>query len=446
MAQGSGAVGQRSAGQPAGSASKWTLATRLAVALTIALVISYLLLWASAVQGFGGPEGYVRRTDFVSTLTGSLVLREGNGHNLYDLEVQRDAQSRILSPYVVLDPGRMLPYNHIPFEAILITPFIDLPYPLIFALWTLAAGLAIGLALGMMDGALPVARPIGWVLSLAACSYLPLIRSLMLGQNSPFVLLGLCATFVALRWGQPVWAGASLLLVALKPQVLPVVLLLLLLQRQWKAILTFAVLMSAFSVLAMPILGIDWPLKYAQLLLGVAGWNDPNAINPAIMHNWRGFATNLFEGWLPGLITPAYVLLSLASVGLIAWAWLHTRDAASTGEDALTPRPQSDLLWALSGILAVLISPHLNPHDLTLLIFPAWIIGAYAASGFWSAANSRIWFAILWTGYALGPVVQVSDTGAVLPSVLLMATAALLLVRQLTAQPSAATRPLSPAT
>ena len=31
--------------------------------------------------------------------------------------------------------------------------------------------------------------------------------------------------------------------------------------------------------------------------------------------------------------------------------------------------PRNDLLWALTGVVAVLTSFHLNPHDLTLLYF-----------------------------------------------------------------------------
>jgi hypothetical protein len=430
LAEGRGA---RSEGRGARDRGRWTLVGKVAVALTVGLVVSYLLMWAGTVQQFGGPEGYVRRTDFVSTLTGGLIIRDGNGPLLYDLEAQRAAQNRVLAPYSQLDPGKVLPYNHVPFEAMLVSLLVDLPYPLVFALWTLAAGLAIGLALGIMDGALPVTRSTGWVISLAACSYLPLIRSLMLGQNSPLVLMGLCATYVAIRWEQPGWAGASLLLVALKPQVLPIVLLLLILQRQWKPILVFAILMAALSLLAAPVLGLEWPLQYAKLLLGVAGWSDPDAINPAIMHNWRGFSTNLFDGWLPSIVSPLYILLSLASVGLVVWAWLRSRHAPES-EPMQPQKPATDLIWALAGITAVLISPHLNPHDLTLLIFPAWIIGSYASSGAWSGSTSRMWFFILWAGYAVGPLILVNPQSAVLPGVFLMAVASVLLAWQISHQ------------
>lgn len=419
--------------------ARWTLARKLAVTLAVGLLAGYILIWARSVQDSRGPEGYVRRTDFISSLTGALIIREGNGPSLYDLDMQRVVEEQALAPYATLNPGELLPYNHLPFEALLIAPLINLPFPVIFAIWTMLAGLAIGLTLGVMDEAMPVAHPTGWVMSLAACSYLPLIRALMLGQNSPLVLLGLCATYASVKHGRSSWAGLALLLVALKPQALPVILLVLLLQRQWKALLVFAGLMSALVVLVMPLLGAQWPLQYAQLLLGVAGWNDPNAINPAIMYNWRGFFTNLVGGDAPGLVTPLFVLLSLVSALLLVWAWRRSRSARGerTAHFYAYGRPSSDLIWALAGVVAVVTSTHLNPHDLSLLIFPAWIIGAYATSGLWNAPTSRFRLALLWTGYALAPLTLYLPNPAlsVVPTVLLMAVAMLMLARDIGTAP-----------
>lgn len=254
----------------------------------------------------------------------------------------------------------------------------------------------------------------------------------MLGQNTPLVLLGLCSVYVTLKRGQPFWAGASLLLVSLKPQVLPVVLLLMLLQRHWTALLTFAALIMALTVAAMPALGASWPLDYVKLLVGVASWNDVGAIDPGIMHNWRGFFTNLFGGQLSGLVTPMFAIASIVSVGLLLWAWLRSHEDVER-VTAQTYTQSWDMMWALAGVVAVVTSLHLNPHDLALLIFPAWIIGAYAMSGEWRKSISRGWLVVLWTGYILPPLTlyQPNNALAVMPSVLVMVVAIGLLVWQL---------------
>ena len=76
-------------------------------------------------------------------------------------------------------------------------------------------------------------------------------------------------------------------------------------------------------------------------------------------------------------------------------------------------------------MIAVLTSPHLNPHDLTLLIFPGWIIAAYAVRGNWNGRLSAIWLALLWLGYVLP---SLGDPGAlVIPSVVLMAVVTMML-------------------
>jgi hypothetical protein len=406
------------------------------------LVVAYLLIWVRAVQDVGGPEGYIRGTvgsagvegrgpvDFVSTLTGAYIIRQGAGTDLYDLQTQQFAQNDVLSP---LPPGRLLPYNHLPWEALVVFPLMDLPFPLIFAFWTMLAGLAIGVSLGMMDSALPVSRQVGWVMSMAACSHLPLIRSLMLGQNSPMVLMGLCGTYVALKRNKPGWAGASLLLVALKPQVLPLVLLLVVAQGHWRAIGAFFAGLGILTVAAMPLLGIDWPIKYVSLLLGVADWPDAAAINPEIMHNWRGFFTDLLGQGMGGMVGPLVVAASAASIALVVWTWLRSRRPHESADEPVVLEPTRwDLIWALTVVVAVLISPHLNPHDLSLLIFPAWIAGAYAMSTVWYKWVSVAVLGVLWAGYLLAPLAMYADNPAlfVIPNVLLMAAGALLLAWQ----------------
>src|SRR5205814_10606251 len=128
---------------------------KLGVVVRIALLLVAVLGWALTVRGEkAGLEGVVRLSDFRSTLTGALVIREGNGQRLYDLQVQSDAQSQVLAPYYTLYDANghstLLPYNHMPFEALLITPLMGLPYPLVFAVWVLIMALAVGFSLRLM--------------------------------------------------------------------------------------------------------------------------------------------------------------------------------------------------------------------------------------------------------------------------------------------------------
>jgi hypothetical protein len=390
----------------------WAPHHRLAIFVSLALAAVYLVLWATAVQANGGPEGYVRVTDFMATLTGSTIVREGDGALLYDPQTQSAVQKRLISAGPSSAP-EVRRYDRLPFEALILAPLADFPLWIPFALWTLLAGLGMGLSIGLMDGALPVSRQVGWVLSLAACSYLPAIRSLMLGQDSLFVLMGLCGTYHSIKRRSEAGAALGLLLVALRPEALPPVLLLLVLERYWRALAIFLALLAVLGTTAMVALGPGWPIQYLQLLFSPGG-RDP-ALAPALA-----------------------VALAVGALLAVAWAWLRTpgyAPADAETEDDEYDQPH-DLLWAIAGLAATLTSLYHNPYDLTLLIFPAWIAGAYAASGLWSAGLSRTWTALLWLGYFLAPLTFYAattvqdDSLPVVPSVLLIVLALGLLVWQ----------------
>lgn len=409
-----------------------------------AFLLSAVLGWVGTVRTPGGFDKMVRQADFISNLTGAQVLHNGNGLNLYDLSVQHAAQVGLMQPYIALAPGDLLPYNHLPFEALFTTPLIGiLPATAIFLLWDVAMLAALALFFRVMQRTLPLPGGVLLFSILAFVSYGPVTRTFLLGQDTPLVLLGLCLVYALCKRNMDAWAGVALVLVALKPQILPVICLLLLLQGRWRTLVLFAGVLLGLCVGVMPVLGIGWPWQYAQLLLGVANWQNAGAIDPSIMHNWRGFATNLLSGWAPGLITPSFLLLTLLSSALLVWVWYRTRGngngnaPATQSAQAIALVLSYDLLWAVAGVIAVLTSLHLNPHDLMLLLFPAWIVAAYAFSRLWAARASVLWMAILWAGYLLYQATMplaanLGNWVVVVPSVLFMAFAAILLSRQAT--------------
>ena len=220
-----------------------------------------------SVQGNGGPDSYVRVAVSCPRLPGALIIHSGDGARLYDQGTQLIAKSEVLGHEVGTEAVQPLPYSGPPFEALLLSPLMALPSWVPFALWTLAAGLALGFSVGLLDGALPVGRSVGWVISLAACSYLPAIRSLMLGENTLLVLMGICGCYLALKRNEEGWAAISLLLVMLKPSALLPVIVLLLVQRHFRAIAYFAASAALLVVLTMFVLGPGWPIDYLGVVL-----------------------------------------------------------------------------------------------------------------------------------------------------------------------------------
>lgn len=386
---------------------------RLYRLLPFTLLMVYIAQLAAFVISVGGMEQFVRLTDFMPTLTAAQVIVEGNGLSLYDVRVQQEVQRQLLFPYKTLGAEELLPYMHLPFEAVLIAPLMPLSYVGVTLLWTLLLAVVLAATLFLLQRTLPIKRP--WLLILLLCilSYQPVFRAFLLGQNSPLLLCGICITFAALRhegrqWD--LWAGVGLLLAALKPQICPLLFLLVLLAGRWKAVWWFGLLMALLSIALMPLLGIAWPLHYSRLLLGAAAWGDSAGIYPVIMHNWRGFAANLAGAASP-LAMPITVAMSLLSVLLFLVAWWVARrrnHRTAATAPALWAAGQGayawNLLWALGVVTAILISPHLNPHDLMLLIFPAWIVVHAIQESLLPAKLAMIWMHLLRVLYLIMPI------------------------------------------
>ena len=392
-----------------------------------------LALWPAVIAAKGGLGPYVRiTTDFLPTLMGGQIIRDGRGDHLYDREAQREALRQLVSPYLTTHGDTMNIYNHPPAEALLAALLSNLPAEVIFWIWTALAMLAFGASLSILAWASPLPRPILWIAVLASASYHPVHLSWWLGQNTTFVLLGVCCLYAGRRRRHDGLAAIGLALLILKPQLLPAVGILLLLERRWRMIAIATAILSGLTVTAIPILGVAWPVRYARYLLIDSNQGQVVAEKPMVMHNWRGFAVNLLDHRAPTLVTLTFVVLSIFSLGLLLFAWWSTRQTPAAYQNT-TRSERDDLLFALSCVSTLLISVHLNPHDLTLLIVPAWIVSGYLVAKRWAVVIVRIWTAIIWIGYALPFPTYYTTATEVLPvvsSVSLMALVTVLLAWQ----------------
>jgi hypothetical protein len=384
--------------------------SKLKLLVPLALVLLYSLDFYYIIGKSGGAEPFFLTSDFMPTVVGARLIAGGDGGELYNLDAQLREQAQLLYPYYSVEPNTLLPYNHPPFEALAFTPFSALPYLWATLVWSAILLLCLWICARLMwrsnraypIGGLPWREPSYWIF-LFVLSYYPVFRSLELGQNSIPVVLGLTLALVGLVRPNSLAMAIGLALTFLKPQIFPVMALAALLLGRWREVLGSLGIVAGLSVAAMPLLGWDWPLEYARLLVGVAGW-ESKAIDPFIMHNWRGFLSNTLGGVAPGLVLPLYLLLSALSVAALFVTWRRWRDATT--------------VWAMGVLVAVLVSPHLNPHDLTLLILPGWVL---AARGQWVLPLA---------GYLLAPAGHFFRLGGwwVVGSVLLTASAALYLM------------------
>jgi hypothetical protein len=364
----------------------------LGVAALALLLTQYARIAVELVRAGGGLTHFMVRPDFIIDLTGATMLLDGRAALLYDEPAQQATQAALLQAAQFPAP-RLLPFNHPPFEVLLIAGLrrLGLSFSGVWALWTALRLGAIGAGLWALRWAWPARGADGALRTLGALTFYPLFAGVIVGQVTPLVFLGWAAGSAALRRGYDGWAGAALALTLCKPQYAPVVLLALLLQRRRRALLAFAGAAGAAYVVSAPFAGPDWPARYAGFLLHLALQPPNDVIDPAMMQNWRG----LFQRWLGGAdatlpLTALAVALSIAAL-VALWRRVGARDDPAAWDRA----------WACALLVALLTSFHLLYPDLALAIVPAWIVAAGAAR-----ARQPLPGAWLWLGWGLGFVVN----------------------------------------
>ncbi len=292
------------------------------------------------------------------------MLLEGHGHQLYDATLQRQYQAHYAGRIGTL-------YIHPPFEALLYLAVAWLSLKRAYLLWSLL-NLAF-LAAASRRLAKDALIPWDWrVLLIASITFVPLLLCLLQGQDSVFLLLLLILAFLALRRKRAFAAGCWLALGLFKFQlVLPLMLVLVLTQLgSVKAALIkgFGLVALALAALSAAISGWSVFITYPEFLLHLR--SQPFAgIVPQAMANFRGLAFLLFHReQLPWAIA-AVSILSASALIITLSGWKYARLASRSSLPANT-HDEFDLAFANTVLFALLVSYHLNPHDLSLLLLP----------------------------------------------------------------------------
>ncbi|HUS16742.1 MAG TPA: hypothetical protein VM536_17235 [Chloroflexia bacterium] len=346
--------------------------TRLGSLLCLLCLLGYGVLWSNLVQQTGGPDSYVRRTHFLVTLAAATLLASGDTGQLYDPAAQETARAVVLAGDS--GPVELGPYSDPPFVALALMPFVraDLGPGLLFTVWAVVTTTAAGLCIGLLAGRWPTPDGTPWLLMLAATSFLPLIASLMQGESAVLVLLGWTALTVGLKTGRDGIAGVGGGLVALAPWSLAPLLLVLAITGRWRTLNVLLGLLVTAIVALMPVLGTDWPIGYARAIL--------LPIHPDVTG-------------LAGLVLAVAVLLVVWHPGAharVTWA----------------PRTNGwDRRWAVTSLLALLLTLPWGPSAAVLALLPAWMMGTHLANGLLARAPALFWGAWLTLGYTLGPMI-----------------------------------------
>lgn len=315
-------------------------------ALLLGLSISFGALLHSDVGG-------MKRTDFITPYSAAHLVIDGHGDAIYNFRTLGRYESVLVAPLKV--KNGVLPYLNAPYFAVVLAPLGMLPYAPGYALWLLINCCLLALVLFGLRRYTRLERGDELLLWLAALSFLPVFIALAQGQTSIIVLAALSLTFYFLRTNRDAPAGAVLAFVIVKaPYILPF-LLLIVVQRRWRALAACTGTSLCLLTLPMAVLGTSIDAGYIHSLTQATAWRTQiGGYEPQFNHSFAGF-TQLF-------LPPPWSLMTTLVLDVLAL--LALADSASR-------RGQIDTSFGLAVVVALLIAPHVLIHDLALLLLPA---------------------------------------------------------------------------
>ncbi|MEO8736590.1 MAG: glycosyltransferase family 87 protein [Edaphobacter sp.] len=291
--------------------------------------------------------------DFRALYSAGYIVRTSHAVSLYDYDFQQRSQNEIVG----YRPAA-LPFVYPAYTALLFVPLSLLLYKTAyFAFLALNLGLVLAASFIIRPHLSALTRlwpPLPTTLFL---SFFPVGIALIQGQLSLVLLLLYCASFAAFERTQPFLAGVFLALALVKFQIALPIAFLFAAWRCWRFVAGVAVGAIALALVSLSVVGGKGIELYLHSMISIAGSVSAKAAQakygmfPANMPNLHGLFYVLSNGAQWGSI-----LLLASSVLLLMWAMFQ--------------RPS----FSLALIVGLLVSYHLQPHDLSLLLLPTCLI------------------------------------------------------------------------
>ena len=300
--------------------------------------------------------------DFVSFYAAGQIVHDGRAAELFQRQIQGEYQSRIC--------GRAFPllFYHPPFESLLFVPLASVSYRSAYRVWTFANLALIFAAAWALRALLGTVERLGFRIALVAACLPPFFVTVVQGQDSLLLLLIYSGVFVELKQRRELRAGCLLALGLFRPQLVIPFVVPFLLKRRWKFVAGFAVVASMLAAVSVGLVGWHGLAHWLGLIkaenVGLAGGATlaERSVHPTAMANLRGLLsaallTRIPEFWVNAVSLGVSALLFIGI--LLLWK----------GElDPLSRRFDRIVAATVTGIL--LISYHLYPHDLSLILLP----------------------------------------------------------------------------
>jgi Glycosyltransferase family 87 len=309
------------------------------------LIASSLLIAVDTVLQPFRAVTYYRSTDWIAFAVGSRLIHTGAGAALYTQSAQVSMQAAVVGGSVGLKA-----YGNPPLFAFLIQPIGILPLRLSTGIWvgllTVCLSTSVVISAGLLPRAWGRLRRAG--VATTCVALIPGVDALAFGQLIPLVMPFLAVSLRLIeRRRDSVFAGLLLAGLAVKPQYIWLVPLVLIMLRARRTLLGFTVGCIAWVTSTVALVGIDGTrLWIGNFVPGDFVWQTPGGAGlPSILASM-------------GVGTGLAVVLAIPIASFAMWLmWL--------GRDTWRRSPTVAVALAIS--LSALCSPHTFDHDIALV-------------------------------------------------------------------------------
>jgi hypothetical protein len=285
------------------------------------------------------------------------VLNHYPAHRLYDTEFYRQVH-RSLFPNA--PPNLNAPYAHAPFEAVLFKPFAAMPYMWALRLWqTVCLALYSAGFLLLWRSSTFLSRDNSGAGLLVFLSFnCVCMESIVRGQASavPFTLV--CLAMYCVRRDAKVWAGAMLAGCLCKPTLLLLILPMLVIARQTRVLLGFALGAGVLAAVSLAIVGWEGIVAYVNVVLTIGrAATNTNAFASRFYVDFNNFFRMLASG--PSTVTTTlFLATAVPLLALLVRTWLRVGPESSAVE----------LLWPLTLTWTMLVNVYATTYDTPLAV------------------------------------------------------------------------------
>lgn len=336
------------------------------IAIHAGLVIGYAVV---LIRNIFTPD-LITACDFTVFWTAWTLVLNGQGMALYQEAAQRFTQQRLMDGGYF--EGGLMAFLNPPHAALATSPMgwvaNRFGEPSAFVVWTAGNVVLLWLLIRTLCDECRLNSPRDRrIVTLAVLGFYPVFCTLRTGQPSIALALAAVGVFRAARQSRPVAGAGWLMVLSVKPQLLPVMIVYAAAQRCWRmlayagAMLTAIVLGTALVI--GPTIWIEYLTHVRQL---ERFWGSGT---PDYMLNLRGALLRMFglvhATWIDPLV---YALWMAALCGAAVFVW--RRAAALTPSD-----PRSTFAFVLA--LALLTNPHLFVHDAVIWTVPLALYAAF---------------------------------------------------------------------